>query len=375
MADEVEINSTNAELLNFAPLGEVFSAGRIAKNLTVKDVSNNLRLSIKQIEALESNDFSGLPQAMITRGFIRNYARLLELDAEPLLASYRARMPEPETGTLNVKTSMHQVMQSKSNSSPFKYVLMITACLVLLSCAAWFYYTQLMPPTPPMQHEEIIDHASPEMPATAPSLPEVALPAAERLSATDAVDAEAAVKTPVDNAENLSNTEAPTSTMTASVDQVPQAPVSHSTAITQTTALPKETTIDFNTLKEKAAQKAQLPNSAQLSNTANQPNAALSSTLKVPDLAKSGLKTDSTIAAIKGVNLAVTEQTWVRVTDKTGAVVYEKMLQANTADGFNGLPPFKLLIGNAKATKLTYLGQNVELSEKTRNNVARITLE
>ena len=374
MADEVEINSTNAELLSFAPLGEVFSAGRIAKNLTVKDVSNNLRLSIKQIEALESNDFSGLPQAMITRGFIRNYARLLELDAEPLLASYRARMPEPETGTLNVKTSMHQVMHSESNSSPLKYVLMITACLVLLSCAAWFYYTQLMPPTP-MQHEERIAHASPELPATAPPLPEVALPAAERLSATDAVDAEAAVKTPVANAENLSNTDAPTSTMTASVDQVPQAPVSHSAAITQTTDLTKETTIDFNTLKEKAAQKAQLPNSAQLPNVANQPNTTASSTVKVPDLAKSGLKTDSTIAAIKGVNLAVTEQTWVRVTDKSGAVVYEKMLQANTADGFNGLPPFKLLIGNAKATKLTYLGQNVELSEKTRNNVARITLE
>lgn len=374
MADEVEINSTNAELLTFAPLGEVFSAGRIAKSLTVKDVSNNLRLSIKQIEALESNDFSGLPQAMITRGFIRNYARLLELDAEPLLASYRARMPEPETGTLNVKTSMHQVMHSESNSSPLKYVLMITACLVLLSCAAWFYYTQLMPPTP-MQHEERIAHASPELPATAPPLPEVALPAAERLSATDAVDAEAAVKTPVDNAENLSNTEAPTSTMTASVDQVPQVPVSHSTAITQTTDLTKETTIDFNTLKEKAAQKAQLPNSAQLSNVANQPNTTASSTVKAPDLARSGLKTDSTISAIKGVNLAVTEQTWVRVTDKTGAVVYEKMLQANTADGFNGLPPFKLLIGNAKATKLTYLGQNVELSEKTRNNVARITLE
>ena len=374
MADEVEINSTNAELLTFAPLGEVFSAGRIAKSLTVKDVSNNLRLSIKQIEALESNDFTGLPQAMITRGFIRNYARLLELDAEPLLASYRARMPEPETGTLNVKTSMHQVMHSKSNSSPLKYVLMITACLVLLSCAAWFYYTQLMHPSA-LRHEESITHASPEMPATTPPLPEVALPAAERLSATDAVDAEAAVKTPVANAENLSNTDAPTSTMTASVDQVPQAPVSHSAAITQTTDLTKETTIDFNTLKEKAAQKAQLPNSAQLPNVANQPNTTASSTVKVPDLAKSGLKTDSTIAAIKGVNLAVTEQTWVRVTDKTGAVVYEKMLQANTADGFNGLPPFKLLIGNAKATKLTYLGQNVELSEKTRNNVARITLE
>ncbi len=75
------------------------------------------------------------------------------------------------------------------------------------------------------------------------------------------------------------------------------------------------------------------------------------------------------------MNIAVTEQTWVRVTDKSGAVVYEKMLQANSEDGFNGLPPFKVLIGNAKATKLTFLGQNVDLSNKTKNNVARLTLE
>ena len=51
------------------------------------------------------------------------------------------------------------------------------------------------------------------------------------------------------------------------------------------------------------------------------------------------------------------------------------MLQANSEDGFNGLPPFKVLIGNAKATKLTFLGQNVDLSDKTKNNIARLTLE
>ena len=107
----------------------------------------------------------------------------------------------------------------------------------------------------------------------------------------------------------------------------------------------------------------------------NEANSNNSPDTKASELAKSGLKIDSSIAAIKDVNIAVSEQTWVRVTDKSGAIVYEKMLQANSVDGFNGLPPFKMLIGNAKATKLTYLGQDVDLTSKTKSNIARLTLE
>ncbi|MEO7343264.1 MAG: helix-turn-helix transcriptional regulator, partial [Methylotenera sp.] len=78
----------SARQLTHAPLGEILLEARTAKKLTQKDVSNSLRISIKQITALETDDFALLPDAMITRGFIRNYARLLEIDAEPLLASY-----------------------------------------------------------------------------------------------------------------------------------------------------------------------------------------------------------------------------------------------------------------------------------------------
>ena len=53
-------------------LGGILLAARVEKNLTQKNVSDNLRLSIKQIEALEQNDFTALPSPMITRGFIRN---------------------------------------------------------------------------------------------------------------------------------------------------------------------------------------------------------------------------------------------------------------------------------------------------------------
>jgi len=372
MADEVVINSSNTEVMGFAPLGEVFSSARNAKKLALKDVSNNLRLSIKQIEALENNDFASLPPAMITRGFIRNYARLLELDAEPLLASYRVRIPEATTSTLNVKTSINQVMSSSSSTSSLKYVWLIG--LILLSLAAWFYYANYMQ-NPAKQNAQNIAATSASEPGTEViPLPEVALPAAERQPQVEVVDPQAAVNAVAENATDAKNT------VTQALPSVAVTPpkvepesnlplnnlaVNNAAVVTQNLQLPKEATVEYNTLKEKTVQENISPSVGSVADAK----------VKAQELAKSSLKTDASMAAIKGVNLAVTEQTWVRVTDKTGAVIYEKILQANSQDVFNGLPPFNMLIGNAKATKLTFLGQDIDLTSKTKNNVARLTLE
>lgn len=365
MADEVIVNPAEAEVMGFAPLGEVFSDARNAKKLALKDVSNNLRLSIKQIEALENNDFASLPPAVITRGFIRNYARFLELDAEPLLASYRMRMPDASPSTLNVKTSMNQVMPGKNGSSLLKYVLLIS--LVLLSVGAWFYYINYMQKTAQRVTESTVS-TTVEAPAQeVVPLPEVALPVAERLAQADAADAEAAANVPavVGDVKEAPNQTALGAAVLPKAEQAQQLPANGSAVTTQNLQLPKEATVDSNTLKEGVAKTASATASAKVT----------AAETKVPDLAKNSLIPAGSIAANKGVSIAVTEQTWVRVTDKTGAVVYEKMLQANSEDGFNGLPPFKMLIGNAKATKLTFLGQSVDLSDKTKNNVARLTLE
>ena len=189
MTDEVAINPADTQLPGFALLGEMFSAARNEKKLTLKDVSNKLRLSIKQIEALESNDFTSLPPAMITRGFIRNYARLLEIDAEPLLASYRTRIPEATPSTLNVKTSMHQVMPTSSrNQSSLKYILL--ASFIILAAASWYYYAHYMhKPALQVAEGESALNAS----ESAAALPEIALPAAERQAEADGANAELAL--------------------------------------------------------------------------------------------------------------------------------------------------------------------------------------
>ncbi|HYN55211.1 MAG TPA: helix-turn-helix domain-containing protein, partial [Methylotenera sp.] len=164
--------------VSHAPLGEVLLEARNAKKLTQKDVSNNLRISIKQITALETDDFALLPDAMITRGFIRNYARLLEIDAEPLLASYRAQMPDKAPAKLSVHTSMNTVMPGKDNQPWLIYIL--SSILILFFLLAWLFYVDYMPkPAADMQSQSVIQPVT--VPTAEVALPEIALPAAERL--------------------------------------------------------------------------------------------------------------------------------------------------------------------------------------------------
>jgi cytoskeleton protein RodZ len=66
--------------------GELLAARRNELRWTLQEVSQRLKLAPRQITALEANDFGSLPGMASVRGFIRSYARLLELDPVPLLA-------------------------------------------------------------------------------------------------------------------------------------------------------------------------------------------------------------------------------------------------------------------------------------------------
>lgn len=71
-------------------VGPTLRAAREAKNLSLEQVEQATRIRIKFLEALEDDDFGALPSMPQARGFLRNYAQFLGLDAHDVLA----RIPE-----------------------------------------------------------------------------------------------------------------------------------------------------------------------------------------------------------------------------------------------------------------------------------------
>lgn len=74
--------------------GHILREARETKGLSVKDVTEKTRISAKYIEALEQGDYDALPSPVHVRGFLRNYARFLGLDAQPLLDRYEQRLTQ-----------------------------------------------------------------------------------------------------------------------------------------------------------------------------------------------------------------------------------------------------------------------------------------
>jgi cytoskeleton protein RodZ len=66
--------------------GHRLRAVRESKHLSREDVAAQLRLDVRIIEALERDDYEALPSPVFIRGYLRNCATLLGVDATELLA-------------------------------------------------------------------------------------------------------------------------------------------------------------------------------------------------------------------------------------------------------------------------------------------------
>ena len=86
MTEEFEGNSAEPQIEGRPSTGKVLAEARERLGLSVAEAARQLRLSPRQVEALEADDHASLPGKTFLRGFLRNYARLLQLDPESLPA-------------------------------------------------------------------------------------------------------------------------------------------------------------------------------------------------------------------------------------------------------------------------------------------------
>jgi cytoskeleton protein RodZ len=70
----------------------LLAAQREAMGWTVEQIADQLKLAVRQVKALEAGDYAALPNMAVTR-FVRAYAKVLKIDAAPLVAMIEAARP------------------------------------------------------------------------------------------------------------------------------------------------------------------------------------------------------------------------------------------------------------------------------------------
>jgi len=136
-----------------ASLGQRLRSLRQERGLAVSDVSQATKFSVRQIEALESGDLAALPPVhAFIRGFVRSYAKLLKVDAEPLLTLLDESAPPPESDVLhseNVGTRM------PTPHPPRNWLSLLAVIAIVAAIAAlgvhYFYRGATRAPVSPAQ--------------------------------------------------------------------------------------------------------------------------------------------------------------------------------------------------------------------------------
>lgn len=89
-------------------LGALLRERREALGLNLADVEAGTRIRQKYLAALESDEWHLLPGEVVGRGFLRNYTRFLDLDAEAVL----------ERRKVSVDPHLQRALESTSAGAP-----------------------------------------------------------------------------------------------------------------------------------------------------------------------------------------------------------------------------------------------------------------
>jgi cytoskeletal protein RodZ len=117
-------------------LGEKLKTARNEKGLSLDQISRETNISIRYLEALETENFAIFPGEPYVIGFIKNYGAYLELDIQKLISLYRA---------LRIQEQPIPVEQLlKSSPKLPKFIIPTVIILAILGAGGWFVYSVII---------------------------------------------------------------------------------------------------------------------------------------------------------------------------------------------------------------------------------------
>ena len=299
-------------------------------------LASTLKVSPRKLEALEADRYEELPDAAFVRALALAVCRVLKCDAAPVLEAYEAADlasdPLRRAGRgLNAPIARHGVsgvnlrassVRAGSRGRRWLWALLIVV-LIGLALAWW------APLWTGAQGAGTTSGAV-DMPSQAGG-DQTAAAASRGTSVTSVPSAAAAQPISADDVA---------STAVASVDlTVGAAPA--------------------------AAGGAKAPSSAV-------PSAAGAG----PSAAGAGAASSAPAAAAAEARLVITatKDSWIELSESSGRVVWARVLPAGQSLKPEATPPLRLVVGNARATQVTFDGRALDLEASARGNVARIDI-
>jgi cytoskeleton protein RodZ len=134
-------------LTELTGIGAQLKQAREAQGLAIDDVALQLKFAPRQIESLEQERFDRLPGPTIARGMVRNYAKLLKLDPEPLIERLAPRVESPpDANQIAARFRQQEPFSDSTKRSTLLYAGFSVGVLVLVAALAYEWRQQKAAP-------------------------------------------------------------------------------------------------------------------------------------------------------------------------------------------------------------------------------------
>jgi cytoskeleton protein RodZ len=297
-----------AEAEPASSFGQRLKAGREAKGLSRGDAAQRLKLPLRLIERIESDDYSGIEEGVYLRGYLSSYARLVDVPvvaAETVAARHTRAAPLVATG----KVSRSRYLFDRYSVSAT--YLILTALIVVP--AVWLA-------THGGLEQNLVRTTSLDTPA-------VTIPLPAQTPATNRDDDAAAPSSPAGDAE----TAADASVVAASAEP------------------PKQ---------------ERLPVIASMTPFASSPSSAAP--------AEPENETPAASHGAHSLTLKLTEPSWVEIVGSDGSKLEYSLLPAGAERTYSSDGPLSLRLGNADGAEVRLDGKPLDLAPFRRANVAHV---
>jgi cytoskeleton protein RodZ len=316
--------------------GVALAKAREAAEITQREVSDALNLPVTTIAAIEQDDRDRLPADVFTRGYIRAYARLLQIDPGPLVAAFGGdTQPQDLSATFAESTAGKRKLNRFSAAgiaeqlppglTPVRLLAAVGVLLLLIILAIWTF-----------SGDEPAEPTSDSINPVASSVAPVEVDDSANLPVTD----DAAVTTAAEVIPSAAATDLSIS------------------AEAQTQAAESDRLDDDSAAEPDPAEVVPTP---------------IVAPTQVQVVTPPGVRR-LTPTGDDRLSIEFTEECWVEIKDPVGNLLYGNLGRPGAQLEFVGTPPFRVLLGYAPGALLKYNAEPVALGPHTRNNVASLVL-
>ncbi|MFZ6686169.1 helix-turn-helix domain-containing protein [Undibacterium sp. SXout11W] len=325
----------SVDLLDTA--GAKLSAARQQLGLSLEQAAEQLKLSHRQLLAIESNDFDKLPKMVIVRGFVRSYAKLLRVDPAPIIACLPGEASladldtdlRPTLATPFLESKSHFLGRSESHNKKYMFGAGILAMAALLFVLGQ-HFEQSEAFKSIFTHSDVVKPSVEQVAASLP-LTDSATPAESQSDVfpPDVVVQASTVLERVAASESTS-TLAASPVVLPSVSEVKPAPANVGGAV------------------------------VPLTNSASKHEVASGTDVQ---------------AGNNKLRLTFRQDSWVQVKKESGEVVTSHLAKAGTEEFFDVKEPVQVRLGNAHGVDATLRGAALEIVPPKDTNVVNLSVK